>query len=59
VVLNNSSKNSKAVPSLSYTLCQEAKDANIIEAMFQIDEHFSPAMPENCYDGKAFKLSSS
>ena len=43
---------SKAGSSLSYTLCPEAKDADMIEAVIQIGEHFAPVMPEMCFGGK-------
>ena len=58
-VQSNFSKKSKASYSLSYTLHPEAKDADMVKAQIQIDDHFNPAKPENCYDGNAFKLSSS
>ena len=51
--------NEEAASSLSYTLCPKAKDPNMVEALFQIGEHFNPAMPENCLGGKVANASPS
>ena len=55
----NSTKKSKATPSLSYTLRPEVKDADMVEALYQIDEQFNPAIPENCLGGTVAKASPS
>ena len=48
-VQSNFSKKSKASYSLSYTLRPEAKDADMVKAQIQIDDHFNPAKPEICF----------
>ena len=46
------SKKLKAAPSLGYSLCPEAKDADMVEAAVQICKQFTPIIPEMCYGGK-------
>jgi hypothetical protein len=58
-VQSNFSKKSKTATSLSYTLRPEAKDTNMVKALYQIGEQFNPVIPENCLDGKVTKSSPS
>ena len=48
-VLSNFLQKSSALPSLSFSLCKEARDWKMIEAQYLIDKNFNPAIPEMCF----------